>query len=211
MKKLILSLFLVFVAAAFSSVFAQAAPPGAGTPAGAGDKNLGADSIKMRSVEMERVKQDAQRAEAASFAPINKDISSKFPQIKEDFEGIQILEAAIITAYTTGKTIDYKLIETSADGMNKKAARLDSNLFPEAADKKADKPVVDRSNEKVQKPKSVRDLIVELDTTIGNFVSSKIFANIKVIEPELAIKTRTELLSILRLSERLSTEAKKLQ
>ena len=210
MKKILISLLFICVAALGASVLAQA-PPGAGTPAGAGDKNLSADGIKMRSIEMERVKRDAQQAEAASFAPINKDISARFPEIKEDFEGIQKLEAAIITAYTTGKTIDYGSIASSADEMNKKGKRLDTNLFAPAAEKTPEITGEAAAKEKAEKPKSIRDLIVELDTTLGNFVTSPIFRNIKIIEPEAAIKTRTELLGILRLTTKLSAEAKRLK
>src|SRR5258706_3600174 len=211
MKKFIFLIFLIFSTAASSNLHAQLPTPGAGTPAGAGDKNLGDDSIKMRSIEMERIKRETQRVEAATFAPINTDMAVKFPQIKEDFEGIQISETAIVTAYTTGKTIDYSLIESSADAIYKKAKRLDSNLFAASAEKKVDPSSDDKPKQKTEKTKSARDLIIELDSTIGSFVSSKIFGNIRVIEPEVAIKTRTDLLKILDLSEKLSLEAKKLK
>jgi hypothetical protein len=209
MKKVVLSVLFIFAASVFSSVLGQAAPPGAGTPAGAGDKNLGDDGIKARSVEMERMKQDAQKVEAAAFAPVNKDIVARFPQIKEDFEGIQIFQATIITAYTTGKTIDYLLIGVSADGINKKAKRLDANLFAANSDKKADKAADNNEPQKLEKTRTIRELIVDLDKTIGSFVSSPIFGNIKVIEPEVAMKTREDLINIMQLSEKLSAEAKK--
>lgn len=209
MKKVVLSVLFIFAASVFSNVLGQAAPPGAGTPAGAGDKNLGDDGIKARSVEMDRMKQEAQRVEAASFAPVNKDIVAKFPQIKEDFEGIQIFQATIVTAYTTGKTIDYLLIGVSADGINKKAKRLDSNLFAPSSNKKGDKAKDDNEPQKLEKTRTIRELIVDMDKAIGSFVSSPIFGNIKVIEPEVAMKTREDLIKILELSEKLSAEAKK--
>jgi hypothetical protein len=167
--------------------------------------------VKTRSVELERVKREAERAEAETFAPINKEVVAKFAQIKEDFEDIQILESAIVKTYTTGKTIDYALIETSAAGISRKAKRLDSNLFAAKSEKKEDKTLSDKSEEKPKKTKSVRDLIIELDGAIGDFVSSKIFGNIKVIDPEVALSTRKDLLKILELSEQLALEAKKLQ
>lgn len=204
MKKFLIPFITVSILLAISNVYGQRE-----TPAGAGDKNLGDDGIKMRSVEIERIKREAKVAEAASFAPINTAISAKFPQIKEDFEGIQMLEAAIIKAYTTGKDIDYGVIETSADGINKKAKRLDANLFAPAVDKKADVAADEKPKTVVEKPISLRDLIVELDTSIGKFVSSKIFGNIKIIEPEVAITTRKDLINVLRLSEKLTVEAKK--
>lgn len=198
MKKIIISISLVLIAAGFSNISAQV------TPSGAGDTNLQDNNIKMRSVELDRVKRDADKSSASSFAPINSEIKAKFPQIKEDFESVQILQAAIIKAYTTGKTIDYGLIQNSAEGINKKAKRLDANLFASKVEKKADK-----SKEKVEKQESIKELIIGLDNAIGGFVSSKIFGNINVIDPEVAIKTRTDLINILDLSDKLSKETNK--
>ncbi len=200
MKKIILSVFLILAASIFSTVFGQLAP------AGAGDKTLADNDIKLRSVELDRVKRDADKSNASSFAPINAEIKAKFPQIKEDFESVQILQAAIIKAYTTGKTIDYGLIQTSAEAINKKAKRLDANLFSSKLEKKDDK-----SKEKVEKQKSIKELIIGLDNAIGGFISSKIFGNINVIDPEAAIKTRTDLVNILDLSDKLSKETNKMK
>jgi hypothetical protein len=200
MKKIILSVFFVLAASVFSNVFGQL------TPAGAGDKTLADNDIKLRSVELDRVKRDANKNNPESFAPINAEIKAKFPQIKEDFESVQILEAAIIKAYTTGKTIDYSMIQTSAEGINKKAKRLDSNLFASKLEKQEDK-----SSEKTEQPKSIKELIVALDNSIGSFVSSKIFGNVNVIDPAVAVKTRTDLVKILDLSDKLSKEAKKMK
>jgi len=202
MRKIIFSILLISTTAVFSNIFAQLE-----TPAGAGDRNLTDNNIKMRSVEIERIRREAAVAEAASFAPINTKLAAKFPQIKEDFEGIQMLEDAIIKAYTMGKTIDYSLIESAANGINSKAKRLDANLF---ADTKKDKEDVTPKKDG-DKAKPVKELIVELDNAIAGFVSSKIFGNIKLIEPEVAVKTRTDLLNIVQWSGKLSIEAKKMK
>ncbi len=198
MKNVIFAGFFIIIASVFLSVSAQVTPPGAG------DTNLQDNNIKMRSVELERVKRDANKNDA-SFAPINKEIKAKFPQIKEDFESVQIAEAAIIKAYTTGKTIDYNMIRTSAENINKKAKRLDENIFATKLEKKDDK------KEKEQKPKTIKELIVDLDSSIGSFVSSKIFGNVNDVDTDVAVKTRTDLVKILDLSERLSKEADKMK
>ena len=200
MKKIILSVLLILAASVFSNVFGQL------SPAGAGDKTLADNDIKLRSVELERVKREANKNNPDSFAPINSEIKVKFPQIKEDFESVQILEAAIIKAYTTGKTIDYSMIQTSAEGINKKAKRLDSNLFASKLEKQADK-----LREKTEKQKTIKELIIALDNSISSFVSSKIFGNVNVINPVVAVKTRTDLINILDLSDKLSKEAKKMK
>lgn len=194
---------VIIVITVFSlGIFGQGTPPAVSDNA-----NIADNSIKLRSAELEKTKRDEAIAAAAKFAPINKDISVKFPQIKEDFEGLQIAQSAIITAYTTGKKIDYSLIETSANEILKKAKRLDSNLFAPGTETLEE----NKKEEKEKKQKTVRDLIVELDNTIGSFVSSKIFGNIKIIEPEVAIKTRTDLLHIEKLSIELAKEAAKLK
>jgi hypothetical protein len=201
--------FKAVLAIIFAMIFALnilAQPPGS-APSGAGDKNLGDNNIKLRSVELERIKRESQIAEAAAYAPINPKLSAQFGQIKEDYEALQLLQAAIIKAYTTGKTIDYAMIETSATAMGKRALRLDSNLF---AATKSDKIEVN-SAEKEDKVLSLRDLIINLDNAIGDFVSSPIFGKQKVIEPEVAIKTRDNLFEILKLSESLANESKKLK
>ena len=200
MKKFILSsLFIgVFVVCSFGQIT---------PPATTDNGNIADNGIKMRSIELERAKREAAQAEAASFAPINTEIKAKFPQIKEDFEGIQMAQAAIITAYTKTKTIDYAMIESSANEINKNSKRLDSNLFALTKKEKKD----DKKSDKEEKPKTIRDLIVELDNAIGDFVSSKIFGNLKVIEPEVAIKTRTDLLKVQDLSEKLAAATKNLK
>src|SRR5215203_1620540 len=202
MKKTILLGVLMVASAAFSNVFGQVGKPDVADNANPQDNN-----IKMRSVEMERVKREEIRAEAASYAPINTKIEAKFPEIKEDFEGIQVSQSAIIAAYTVGKTIDYAVIEAKADEINKRAKRLDANLFPSAVTEKRK----EEKKEKEQKTETIKDLIVELDNAVGSFVSSKIFANIRVIEPEVAIQARADLLKIRNLTEKLSAEAKKMQ
>lgn len=203
--KIIFSICLIVGAALFANVWGQS-----NAPSIADNANPQNTDIKMRSVELEKVKRDADKANAASFGAINTKIETKFPEIKEDFEGIQISEAAIIKTYSTDKKIDYALIEMSANSINKYAKRLDTNLFAEAVKKNEDLPN-DKSKETVEKPKTMRDLIIDLDNAIGSFLSSKIFGNLKVFEPEVAVKTRTDLIHIQELSEKLSAEAKKLK
>lgn len=195
MKKNIISIFLVLAAAAYSSALAQP-PTGGSTPGGASDNNLRDDNIRMRSVELDRIKKEAAKQDPTKFAATNSKIESKFPEIQEDFEGIQIAQTAIITAYTTGKTIDYKLIASSAKEISKRAKRLDSNLFLVVFDVGAAK--TDKTAE-AKKP-TIRDMIVELDNSIGDFVTSKIFSNLKVFDPEVAKKTRIDLAHVIQAS-----------
>ena len=216
MRKLIFISIFLFIVSAFGSVFGQTttpttpgAPAGAGTPPGGGDRNL-ADSLrKMNSIEMERMKRENEKPTEANSA-IHTQAQSKFPQIKEDFEGMQISESSIIKTYTTDKKIDYALIESSAEDIIKRTKRLDSNIFAEPIQKKEESKE-DKAKENNEKPKSLRDLIVDLDNAIGSFTSSPIFGNLKVVDPKVAVKAREDLIWIQQISEKSSAEAKKLK
>ena len=198
MKKIILSALVIFAASIFSNVFAQET-----MPAGASDSDLRDNNVRMRSNELERIKREADKSGTTTM---NAEIDTKFPEIKEDFEGIQMSQAAIIKAYSTGENIDYKQIKNSADEINKNAKRLDSNLFSSKLEKK------DKSNkEEEKKTKSVRDLIVDLDNSIGAFTQSAMFQNLKVVDPEVAKKAQLDLANIMEISDKLSETAKKMK
>ncbi len=196
MKKIILSMFVIFAASVFSNVSAQVAPPGAG------DTDLRDNNVRMRSNELERIKRDGDKTTSAS--PMNSEIETKYPEIKEDFEGIQMSQAAIIKAYSTGENVDYKQIKTSAEEIGKNAKRLDSNLFSAKLEKKDKK-------DKNKAEKSVRDLIVDLDNAIGDFVESAMFQNLRVVDPEVARKAQLDLANVLEISNKLSKEAGKMK
>lgn len=199
MKKFILSVVVIFAASFVSTVVAQVEPP-----AGAGDTDLRDNNIRMRSTDLERVKRDADKANSSS--PMNSEIDTKYPEIKEDFEGIQLSQAAIVKAYSTGESIDYKQIETASETINKNAKRLDSNLFSSKLDKKEKS-----KKDEEKKTESLRDLIVELDNAIGDFVSSPMFQNLRVVDPEVAKKAQMNLANIRELSEKVSKEAGKMK
>ena len=85
--------------------------------------------------------------------------------------------------------------------MNKKSVRLESNLFNITE--------IDDKNSNKKKSVSVRDLIIELDKAMGNFVDNPIFKSNKLIEQNDVEKSQTQLEKIINLSEMLSLEAKK--
>ncbi|MEO6589232.1 MAG: hypothetical protein ABIP06_07980 [Pyrinomonadaceae bacterium] len=210
MKKTILQFLIVLTLAICNSISAQVQPS-----AVTGDKDLRDENIRMRSIDLERAKRDAEKPStntasatltAAPAAVIKSDIETKYPQIKEDFEGIQINQAVIIKAYTTGEKIDYMQIKTSAADINSRAKRLDENLF-------APKVEVEEKEEQLKetKTKSIRQLIVELDNAIGNLVSSPMFQNLRVTEPESAGKTQANLAKIIEISEFLLKETGKMK
>ncbi len=195
MKKITILIFVMLATAVCS--YAQL--PGGGTPTGNGDADLRNDSVKLRSVELERIKRQSE----GGAAVLNPDIASKFKQIKEDYEALQIAQSAVVKAYTTGEKIDYALMETAVKLVNKSARRLDTNMFIERLEKKDDKSKAS--------PKTIKEMIVDLDTAIGGFVSSKIFSNLKGIDPEVAKKAQIDLANVLEMSNKIAKEAKKMK
>jgi cell fate (sporulation/competence/biofilm development) regulator YlbF (YheA/YmcA/DUF963 family) len=155
-------------------------------------------SVRSRAIELERAKRDANKV----IIKDSKELAAKFAEIKEEFEDIQKLQATIIKVYTTGKAIDYTKIANSAAEMHKKSLKLNENLFNPSPTKTEEK--------KDQKPKSVRDLIVELDNAIGKFIGSPLFSNNKIVDSKTSEKAQTDLQNIIELSEKLFLEAKKL-
>jgi soluble cytochrome b562 len=175
---------------------AQSVPP---PPTPIAESDLRDNTIRMRSVDLERVKRDADKMRSGDHP---RDRELNFAEIKKDFEKIQKLQFEIIKAYTTGKNIEYNAIESSALNMSKSAIRLESTLFFNKLDDKDE-----TSKEKKDKKKTIKDLIVELDNQLGEFVSSEMFQNTSVVNIEISDKAQLNLLKIKRLSEQLSKMA----
>lgn len=199
MKKA-LSILLVTVAAAVSASAQNNAPE---VPDNANPRD---NNIKMRSVELERVKRESAKTAVKPGVAVNPKIDEKFPQIKEDFEGIQISESAIIKTYTKDEKIDFLLIVSSADDINRRAKRLEENLFKTDPDKvrKAEK-----NDKKPEVPSAMRDIIIALDEAIGRLVTSEMFGNLRVVDPAVALKAHDDLTAIQALSSKLSEIAGK--
>ena len=161
------------------------------------------NSIRMRSAEFERIKR-----ESVKLRPRESDKKQeiKFAEIKEDFENIQKLQDGIVKSYSTEKEINYSKISESATDMRSKALRLNSNLFGT----KSDQANVSENSNKAEKD-SVRNLIIELDNTIGLFIGSPIFQNTKVVDQKASEIAQSNLKKILNLSEALSREADKMK
>ena len=158
-------------------------------------------SVRRRTFELERVKRDADKMRPEESA---KEREFKLAEIKEDFEDIQKLQTLIIKAYTTGEKVNYGKISDAAFEMTKKAARLDENLFDSRMEK-----IGKNTSGSSAKSKSVRDLIIQLDNSIGVFVDSPIFKNTKLVDPKTSEEARLILEKIFKLSEMLSKEAKR--
>jgi hypothetical protein len=189
----VLGLFIFAV-----SVFAQVSP----TPV-INNEMRDISSTRRRSLELERVKREADQI---SLQTISREEPVKFSEIRADFEELQKLENEIVKTYKSGQKINFKKISDLATECSKKAIRLDANLFIPKSKKLAKADSKDPFE-----TKNVRDIIIELDNEIGNFVESPIFTNNKIVDSKISEKSHLVLENIIKLSETLSNKAKQLQ
>lgn len=207
MKKLFILITFVGLTAICSNLYAQQ-----GAPPGAGDKDLGDKNIKTRSIELERVDRDARKENGKTTEQPAKNsvtvtnqpedkLAAKYGEIKTDYEQIQMSQDAIIKTYQGSGSIDYAQISKSAAEINESAKRLNLNLFP--------LPITEGKDKEVKTTKSVRDLIVDLDNSVGSFATSSMFQNLRLINPKVAIKAQSDLKNVIELSAMLNAEAQK--
>jgi hypothetical protein len=208
MKQVIVLIALIFAAAFSSNIYAQQT-----TPPGAGDKDLRDTDVKRRSMELERIERNAKKRDKGGSVNKTEDKSAtKFDEIKADYEQIQLSQDEVVKTYKNGEKIDYAQIAKSASEVNKSAKRLDSNLFSslEVKNTSAKKEEKRRDKTETESKKSIQELIVELDNTIGSFVTSPMFQNLQVVDVEATKKAKLELEKIIELSALLSVEAQKM-
>jgi len=202
-RHMILLIGLLIGAGSLTNVLSQIAPPGAG------DRNLENRNIKDRSIELERVKRDADKPDSSN-QPSPAMSAARFQEVKEDFENVQRLEDEIVKIYTTSKQIDFVKISQNAAGINKSAARLESNLFPPDPKQKNRKNADVKSKESgPDLPEDVKSLIVDQDNTLAAFVANPIFTNPKVVTPADNVKAHDDLQRLIMLSAALQVQADK--
>lgn len=195
-RTILLTTGLVFILTGWA--FAQGVPP---PPTPVGESDLRDNTIKMRSIELERVKRNAAKMRPNEST---KELEIKFAETKENFEKIQLLQDSIIKTYTTGEKINYSKISKLASDIRKRSVWLDENLFGAMPKETAENKDQERAEQK-----SVRDLIIDLDNAIGVFVKSAIFQDSKVVDSKISKAAQAELRSILNISNLLSIEAGK--
>jgi hypothetical protein len=194
-RRLLLAAVAVVAVASLSPALAQGPPPGGP------DKNMRGetDGLRERSGEFERVKRDAEKPDKKA----EKSPEDKFPQIKEDFERIQIVNGEVLQA---GGAPDYGRLSEAAEEVRTRAARLKSNLFPPESEKKPKAESVEEKDET-----DLKSLLSELDVALARFVNSTIFQNTKVVNQQDSAKARHDLDEIIKLSTRVVKEADKLK
>jgi hypothetical protein len=188
----------------FSS-FGQTNP----APPGAGDRNINDGSIKDRSNELERVDREMRKSGKAAepTAKVN------FAQIKDDFEQIQVVfDKGVVETYRTSNPMNYSKIADSATELKDRATRLRSNLFPDVSKKSKDKKdTIEYVPVSGAPADVVKNLIVNLNSSLSAFVASRIFQSTKVVDPKESEAAKADLEAVIAQSNQLSLEAGKMK
>ena len=190
-KHLFLMTIAVLASAVWSSANAQL-PVGVGT-GGRRDKSI---EDKYRSDEMERLRREAN-------TPLYRP-ATRFPQIKEDFERIQVLNSELLQANNANAGMDHSRVLDAAAEIRKRASRLKSNLFPSPSNTRS-KQIEKQSKER----QDLKSLLTDLDKAITSFVHNPMFENTRVINPQDSERAERELEKIIILSARTRKKAER--
>lgn len=203
-KKTTLLAAAILIAGSAIAVLGQDAPT-VSTPSIADNASPLDNGIKMRSVELERIKREAEKT-ATIRRENGKELN--FSLIKDDFEGIQKEQLEIVNVYTTSDPINYHNISKHANKITEMAVRLRGNVF----EPKAEDTVAEDAQKKESNPfigKSVRDLIVALDNAIGEVVTHPMWQKLAVIDPEASKSVEASLVKVIDASSALWLESTK--
>lgn len=136
-----------------------------------------------------------------------KDPKLALEELQEDFTGLQLLNKTLVLTTVKNTELDLKFVTRSASEINRRAARLMSNLaLPEPANA-ASRPALPLITDE----KQVRASITSLGSLIYWFTKNPIFKEVKVIEPQSAAKARGDLERIVELSAHLKKSAEQLR
>ena len=133
---------------------------------------------------------------------------SVLPEIKEDFERIQLIEREMIISVFVAKLVDYQqILKTSAE-IRKRATRLKTNLaYPEPPNRDSS-----RTSRAGHEDEDIKVSLTNLDQAIMSFVMNPIFQlRQQVVESRLAIKATSDLMDIVELSDTLKKHAQRLE
>ena len=130
-----------------------------------------------------------------------KEQISLFAQIREDFTRLQVIDNEMMRTVFVKSTIDRKLIAATTAEINKRGMRLSENLALPRIDDKAKNQKPDEA----RNDSSLQAGLLALDRCIMSFVTNPLFKQPNVVDSENALKARSDLNLIIRLSEHLKT------
>jgi hypothetical protein len=130
-----------------------------------------------------------------------KEQVSLFEQIREDFTRLQLINNEMMQTVFVKRNIDPKLIVKTTSEIHKRASRLSENLVLPRID---DKASVQKSDDS-RNDRSLEASLLALDHCIMSFITNPLFKQPNVVDSQNALKARSDLNLIVRLSKELKT------
>ena len=129
-----------------------------------------------------------------------KEQISLFTEIRDDFTRLQTINNQMMQAVFVQRNNDPRLIAVATAEINKRALRLSEKLVLPETDEKL------RPDE-TQNPIALPAGLLLLDRYIMSFVSNPLFKEPDVVDSQNALKARSDLTSIIRLSYQLKKKS----
>ncbi len=156
--------------------------------------------IKTRSIEMERMKREANKP------TVRENFTLKFPEIKEDFEQIQKINDDLFKLSAAKTPLDNSAVSKFVSEINRRAARLRSNLF--STETEEQKKETKNKQTVGAEPPDVKTLLAALDKSINSFVHSSIFQNINLVNTADSEKAQKDLETVINVSRAIKAKIK---
>jgi hypothetical protein len=129
-----------------------------------------------------------------------------FQQFKEDFETLQTANNSLLDALAAGPKPDYAQVKKQAGEIRKRASNIKTNLvLPEI-----EKDEKQKKREAAADSEALKADVVALDAAVQSFVTSPMFQELGVLDANNSVKARSDLETIIRLSEQIRRNAEAL-
>lgn len=190
-------LFSLMIFPALAAAQSRPNPPTRGNPMGATGDSV--RESRERDMNIRRMELEKERDQKPIFE-VSKETTK---QVLEDFEQLQSINGAIMRDYSAGLAPDYKHISEAMADINKRAARLNTNLLLPSTDEGSPAQVSHSG-------KQNRSPLLDLNDLIYGFVTNPIFKNRDTIDIELGRQAKRDLQRIITLSDAISKSADRL-
>ena len=128
-----------------------------------------------------------------------KEQVSLFKEIRENFIRLQVINNEMMQTVFVKKNVDRKLIAKTTAEINKRASRLSEDLvLPRIDNEEKNQKAVDACN-----TANLERELLTLDSHIMSFINNPLFKEPNVVDAQNALKARSDLNLIIRLSEQL--------
>ncbi|HEV2761878.1 MAG TPA: hypothetical protein VGV38_02695 [Pyrinomonadaceae bacterium] len=127
-------------------------------------------------------------------------------QMRDDFKNIQVLRNSLVRRLKSEQPPDYKSLAAEAEEVNKRAGRLKSDLWGDAAGEEKKEPPRQAEYDEEQ----MKDALARMCHRIDTFTGNPIFKAPDVVDAQQSARANRDLHDIIRLSANIKRAAERL-